>query len=34
MVGQYDAIIRDLEQHVLAATKANRAKELCLLRAV
>jgi transposase len=34
MVGHYDAIIRDLEQHVLAATKANRAKELCLLESI
>ena len=34
MVGHYDAIIRGLEQHVLAATKANRAKELCLLQSM
>jgi transposase len=34
MVGYYDTVIRDLEQHVLAATRSNRAKELNLLQTI
>ena len=34
MAGHYDAVIRGLEQHILAATRANRAKELCLLQSI
>jgi transposase len=34
LVEYYDTIIRGLEQHLLAATKANRAKELCLLQSI
>jgi transposase len=34
MAGHYEALIRDLEHHVLATDRADRARERCLLQSI